>query len=66
MLLENGKYTIIVYVYVVCCCLLFSPHFQVEKFGKPTWRSLVKAVENKVGGNHPALAQRIAREHPGK
>ena len=38
---------------------------QVERFGKPTWRRLVKAVEDKVGGNNCALAQTIARDHPG-
>ena len=48
----------------VICCL--SPLTQVEKFKKPTWRRLVEAVEDKVGGNNPALAQAIAREHPGK
>ena len=37
---------------------------QVGKFGKPTWRRLVEAVEDKVGGNNPALAENIAREHP--
>ena len=48
---------------VVCCSL---PTPQVERFGKPTWKSLVKAVEDKVGGNNPALAQTIAKKHPGK
>ena len=37
---------------------------QVGKFGKLTWRRLVEAVEDKVGGNNPALAENIAREHP--
>ena len=37
---------------------------QVGKFGKPTWRRLVEAVEDKVGGNNPALAENIVREHP--
>jgi len=37
----------------------------VERFGKPTWRRLVEAVEDHVGGNNRALAQRIARDHPG-
>ena len=48
---------------VVCCSLPIS---QVKKFGKPTWKSLVKAVEDNVGGNNPALAQTIAKKHPGK
>ena len=39
------------------------PLGQVGKFGKPTWRKLVEAAEDKVGGNNPALAQNIAGEH---
>ena len=38
---------------------------QVERFGKPTWRRLVEAVEDRVGGNNHALALKIAAEHPG-
>ena len=42
------------------------PNFnQVERFGKPTWRTLVEAAEDKVGGNNPALAHTIAGDHPG-
>ena len=37
---------------------------QVGKFGKLTWRRLVEAVKDKGGGNNPALAENIAREHP--
>ena len=37
---------------------------QVER-GKPTWRRLVEAVEDPVGGNNHALALKIAAEHPG-
>ena len=37
----------------------------MERFGEPTWRRLVEAVKDKVGGNNPALAQKIARDHPG-
>ena len=50
-----------VYVYNVVVCLWT----QVERFGKPTWRRLVEAVEDHVGGNNCALAQAIAAEHPG-
>ena len=39
-------------------------YFQVEKFGKPTWKRLVKAVKDDVGGSNPALAQKIAKDHP--
>jgi len=37
----------------------------VKRYGKPTWRKLVEAVENKVGGNNCALAKEIAAKHPG-
>ena len=40
------------------------PPRQVERFGEPTWRRLVEAVEDSVGGNDRALAQTIARQHP--
>ena len=40
------------------------PFCQVPRFGKPTWKRLVEAVEDCVGGNNPALAQEIARNHP--
>ena len=46
-------------------CLPSSSSFQVERFGRPTWRRLVEAVEDHVGGNNRALAQTIAAEHPG-
>ena len=42
----------------------FPPPRQVERFGEPTWRRLVEAVEDSVGGNDRALAQTIARQHP--
>ena len=29
----------------------------------PSWRSLVRAVESRAGGNNYALAKRIASEH---
>ena len=41
------------------------PFCQVPRFGKPTWKRLVEAVEDRVGGNNPALAQEIAKDHPG-
>ena len=40
---------------------------QVERFGKPTWRRLVEAVMDKVGGGggkDPALTKTIAGDHP--
>ena len=47
------------------CLPSSSSSSQVERFGKPTWRRLVEAVEDHVGGNNRALAQAIAAEHPG-
>ncbi|CAI8019655.1 Caspase-8 [Geodia barretti] len=35
-----------------------------DKFGPPTWRSLVKAIAAKAGGQYPALADEIAEAHP--
>ena len=37
--------------------------YNTERFGRPTWRMLVEAVENRVGMNDPALAQKIAQKH---
>ena len=39
--------------------------YDVDKHGPPTWRTLVKAVSDKAGGNNPALAEEIAKEHKG-
>ena len=36
---------------------------QVERFGMPTWRRLVEAVKDEVGGNNRALAHKIAADH---
>ena len=41
-----------------------SPINQVEKFGRPTWKKVVEAVQDRVGGNNPALAENIAGKHP--
>ncbi|KAL5497372.1 hypothetical protein EMCRGX_G013837 [Ephydatia muelleri] len=32
-----------------------------HRFGPPSWRTLVKAVASNVGGQNPALAEKIAR-----
>ena len=37
-----------------------------QKYGPPSWRTLVKAVGSSSGGQNPALAEKIARTHPGK
>ena len=47
------------------CTLLPLQIPQVERFGKPTWKSLVDAVKDDTGGNNPALAQAIANDHLG-
>ena len=39
--------------------------YDVSKHGPPTWRTLVKAVSDKAGGNNPALAEEIAEKHKG-
>ena len=40
--------------------------FDIERFGPPSWKQLVSAVAHPIGGNNPALAQRIAHRHNGK
>ena len=39
--------------------------YNVKRFGEPTWRRLVQAVQDDSGGEDRALAERIAREHSG-
>ena len=36
----------------------------IERFGPPTWRMLVEAVDKKSGGNNHDLAKEIASNHP--
>ena len=38
--------------------------YNVQKFGPPTWRMLVKAVDSTSGGNDHNLAKKIASSHP--
>ena len=38
--------------------------YDVERFGRPTWRMLVQAVDHRTGGNNPELAKKIASDHP--
>ena len=42
-----------------------SKSYNVEKHGPPSWRTLVKAVADPIGGEDVALAQKIAEKHPG-
>ena len=39
--------------------------YNVERFGEPTWRAVVKVVADPAAGDNPALALRIARKHQG-
>ena len=38
--------------------------YNVERFGPPTWRMLVEAVNKRSGGNDYELAKQIALNHP--
>ena len=38
--------------------------FKMEKYGPPTWRRLVEAVDSQAGGNNHALAKAIASKYP--
>ena len=38
--------------------------YNVERFGPPTWRMLVEAVDRKSGGNNHDLSKKIASNHP--
>ena len=37
--------------------------YNTEKYGSPTWRRLVEAVDNSAGGANHALAKTIATQH---
>lgn len=41
-----------------------SQRYNVEKYGHPTWRRLVEAVDNPAGGTNHRLAKAIASKHP--
>ena len=44
--------------------LWLKQKYNVEKFGPPTWKRLVEAVDRKGGGNNHELAKEIASNHP--
>ena len=48
----------------VITCWLKRNH-NVEEFGEPTWRAVVKVVAHPAAGDNCALALRIAGKHPG-
>lgn len=39
--------------------------YNTTKFGLPTWRRIVEAIDSEAGGNNHALAKQIASHHPG-
>ena len=39
--------------------------YNVEHFGEPSWKLLVKAVSDQAGGSDRALAETIAQKHQG-
>ena len=48
---------------VLTCWL--NRNYNVERFGEPTWRAVVKVVAHPAGGDNHALALNIAKQHPG-
>ena len=44
--------------------LWLQQKYNVERFGLPTWRMLVEAVDKHAGGNDHELAKKIALNHP--
>ena len=44
--------------------LWLEQQYNVERFGPPTWRMLVEAVNKESGGNNHELAKKIALSHP--
>lgn len=40
--------------------------FNVDKFSKPSWDALVKAVAEPAGGANRTVAEEIARQYPGE
>lgn len=44
--------------------LWLQQKYDVGRFGQPTWKMLVEAVDKKSGGNNHDLAKQIASNHP--
>ena len=44
--------------------LWLQREYNVDRFGPPTWRMIVKAVDSPAGGKDHKLAMKIARDHP--
>ena len=45
--------------------LYLTQEYNVRKHGPPTWRRIVAAVSNSMGGCNHALAKKIAQNHRG-
>ena len=43
--------------------LWLQQKYDAERFGLPTWRMLVEAVDQEAGGNNNELAKKIASNH---
>ena len=39
--------------------------YNYQRYGNPAWRMLVEAVSDPAGGDDSALAEKIAKNHPG-
>ena len=39
--------------------------YNTARFGLPTWRKIVEAIDSEAGGNSHTLAKEIAVRHPG-
>ena len=48
---------------ILICWL--KKNYNVERFGEPTWRAVVKVVAHPAAGDNCALALRIAEKHSG-
>ena len=44
--------------------LWLDQKYDAEKYGRPTWRMLVTAVDKETGGNNHELAKKIADQYP--
>ena len=40
-------------------------HYDIKKYGLPSWMMLCQAISKQAGGNNPALARKIAENHIG-
>ena len=41
----------------------FKLNYNWKRFGRPSWKHLVKAVGSPIGGDNTALAMKIAEKH---